>query len=63
MKPEGRRVGTYRILTEDDNKGTPLTKVIFGQESPYIPPSCGGGHRLLPEGNSQPPVNGEREKE
>lgn len=37
----------HTVLTEYDDKGTPFTKVIFGQESPYIPPSRGRGYRLL----------------
>lgn len=35
MKPSGIHVGTYTVLTEDDNQGTAHTKVVFGQKSPY----------------------------
>lgn len=40
-------MGTHTVLTEDDDKGTPFTKVVFDQDAPYIAPSCGGGYGLL----------------
>lgn len=61
MKPEGTHVETYTFLTEDDDKVTPFTKVMFGQESPYIPFSVWGETGASLEGNSQPPVDREKE--
>lgn len=56
-------MGTYPALTEDDNEGTLFTKAIVGQESPHNSSFTWWRIGASPKGNSQPPVNGEREKE